>query len=304
MTPRPLIIDCDPGTDDAVALMLAFASPAELDVVAVTAVAGNAPLPTTAANARRICELCGRADVPVYAGCPRPMLRPLETAGHVHGPEGLGAADLPPPSRPPEPVHAVPFLVERLMASNGEVTVAALGPLTNLALAIVMEPRAVGRMREVVLMGGAADRGNVTPAAEFNIYTDPHAAAVVLGSGVAVTMIGLDVTRATEFTAKRLDPFRRSASAAAQAVARMFAGAGAGEAALLHDPCVIAYLLRPGLFATAARDVRVVTAEGPEVGRTIVREPPRMSASAVRVVKSIDAEGFFRLLTERLAAGP
>ncbi|MFQ5985524.1 MAG: nucleoside hydrolase [Alphaproteobacteria bacterium] len=300
MAPRPLIIDCDPGKDDTVALMLAFASPAELDVLAVTAVAGNAALPTTQANARRICELCDRADVPVYAGCPRPMLRPLETAEHVHGPDALGGVDLAPPSKPLEAVHAVPFLVERLLASNGQVTVAALGPLTNLALAIVMEPEVVEGIREVVLMGGAIGRGNVTPAAEFNIYTDPHAAAVVLGSGAPVTMIGLEVTRATELTRERLDALRRIDRPAAQTVVRMFAAAS-GEATLVHDSCVVAYLLRPGLFETAARDVRVETAEGPEVGRTTVREPPPGGGPTVRVATGVDAEGFFRLLTERLA---
>ena len=184
MDARPIIIDCDPGKDDAVALLLAFASP-EVEVLAVTAVAGNVPLAVTARNALRVCELAGRADAAVHAGCPRPILKALETAPHVHGKDGLAGAPLPEPAMALRPAHAVDILVDRLMASDGDITLCALGPLTNLALAIVKQPAIVPRIREIVLMGGALKRGNVTPHAEFNIYVDPHAAAVVFGAGRA-----------------------------------------------------------------------------------------------------------------------
>ena len=307
MHARPVIIDCDPGQDDAVALLLAFASP-ELEVVAVTTVAGNVPLELTANNARRVCELAGRAEMAVYAGCPRPILEPLETAEHVHGTTGLDGADLPEPTMPLAPGHAVDALVERLKRSEGEVTVAALGPLTNLALAVVKEPRIVPRIREIVLMGGAMGPGNVTPAAEFNIHTDPHAAQVVFTCGAPLTMIGLDVTRQAVATPERVKAIRAVGRPAAAAVAGILdlhlerrAGRPGARGAALHDPCVIAYLVRPELFEWRPMHVAVETASRLTLGQTVVDrwavsgKPPNAN-----VVVSIDADGFFRLLTERL----
>jgi purine nucleosidase len=304
MEARPLIIDCDPGKDDAVALLLAFASP-EFDVLAVTTVAGNVPLELTAANARRICELAGRADVAVHAGCPRPIMKPLATAIRVHGKDGLAGADLPPPKMALAEGHAVDVLVERLMASDGEITVAALGPLTNLALAIVKQPAIVPRIREIVLMGGAVARGNVTPHAEFNIHTDPHAAAVVFGAGAPLTMIGLDVTHQAVATPGRVAAIRAIGRPAAAAAADLLElhgesatkdGAG-GAGAPLHDPCVIAWLLRPALFEAAALCIEIETADAERLGQTVVRRDAPANAN---VVRAIDADGFYALLTERL----
>jgi purine nucleosidase len=188
MTARPIVLDCDPGHDDALAILLALASPAELEVLAVTAVAGNVPLALTAMNARKVCGLAGRADIPVYAGCERPLVRPLETAEYVHGRSGLDGAELPEPAAPLAPGHAADAIIDILRTRPaGTVTLCPTGPLTNVALAMVKAPDIVPRIREIVLMGGAIGLGNVTPAAEFNIFVDPHAAAVArcLGPGGA-----------------------------------------------------------------------------------------------------------------------
>ena len=304
MEARPLIIDCDPGQDDAVALLFAFASP-ELEVLGVTTVAGNAPLELTAANARRVCELAGRGDMAVYAGCPRPILRPLATAAHVHGEDGLEGANLPAPAMALQSRHAVDYLVERLMASDGDVTLAALGPLTNVALAIVAAPAIVPRIREIVIMGGAIEGGNVTAHAEFNIHTDPHAAAVVFSAGARLTMIGLDVTHRAIATRERVAAIRAIGRAPARTVAGMLAqhlddpaGRHGGGGATLHDPCVIAYLLQPALFETQSMRVEIETEDPASLGRTIADRP---GATNANVAIGIDAEGYFALLTERLA---
>ncbi len=305
MEARPVIIDCDPGQDDAVALLLAFASP-ELEVLGVTTVAGNVPLDLTAANARRVCELAGRSDMAVYAGCPRPILRPLETAAHVHGEDGLEGANLPAPAMALQSRHAVDYLVEQLMASEGDVTLATLGPLTNVALAIVEAPAIVPRIREIVVMGGAIEGGNVTACAEFNVYTDPHAAAVVFSAGAPLTMIGLDVTHSAIATRARVRTIRAIGRPAAHTVAGMLerrlgnpAERHGGEGAALHDPCVIAYLLQPALFETRSMRVDIETADPTSLGRTIVDRPG--GGANANVAVGIDAEGFFALLTERLA---
>ena len=195
MTPRPIVIDTDPGQDDALAILLALASP-ELDVLGIAAVAGNVPLHLTESNARRICELAGRRDTKVFAGCPRPMVRTLTTAEEVHGLTGLDGHDFPEPTMPLQPGHAVDWMVDTLMAAGErEITICTLGPLTNVAMAMVKEPRILSRIREIVMMGGGfAEGGNVTPAAEFNIYVDPHAAQVVFTSGCKLTLMPLDVT--------------------------------------------------------------------------------------------------------------
>ena len=308
MCARPLIIDCDPGQDDAVALLLAFASP-ELDVRAVTAVAGNVPLDRTAANARRICELAGRGDTPVHAGCARPLLAPLETAEHVHGESGLAGADLPEAVAPLAPGHAVDVLIEHVLAAPGAVTIAVLGPLTNLAMAIVKEPRFAPAIREVVLMGGAVEGGNVTPHAEFNVYVDPHAAAIVFGAGVPLTMIGLDVTRRAVATAARVEAIRMIDGRAAAAVAGMLSlhlddqpGPTCEVGGLVHDACVTAYLLRPDLFTARPMAISVETADPERRGKTILGASG--APANADVVLDIDADGFFALLTERLAALP
>ena len=221
--------------------------------------AGNVGLEKTSRNALRICELGGREHMAVHAGCPRPMLKPLGTAVRVHGEDGLAGAALPDPVMALRPDHAVDFLVDSLMASAGDITLAALGPLTNLALAIIKQPEIIPRLREIVLMGGACSGGNVTPYAEFNIHTDPHAAAVVFGAGAPLTMIGLDVTHQAIATPERVRAIAAIERPAAAAVARMLTLdlERRGGGAPLHDPCVIAYLLAPELFSGEAMAVTV-----------------------------------------------
>lgn len=305
---RPIIIDCDPGADDAVALLLAFGSP-ELDVLGVTTVAGNVPLDLTAPNALKICVLAGRADVPVFAGCDRPLVRPLETATHVHGETGLGGIDLPDPTLRLEPRHAVDFIIETLLGSDAGVTLAPTGPLTNVATAMTRAPEIVSKIWQIVLMGGAIQRGNVTPMAEFNIYVDPHAAAIVFGSGAPVVMIGLDVTHRALATPEHIDAFDALGNEAGRTVAALLRHYGrpdperyGGPGVPLHDPCVIAYLLRPDLFDGRPARVSVETAEGPLCGRTFVEfSAEQRNPTSAQVMEHIDASGFFRLLAERLA---
>ncbi len=307
---RRIIVDTDPGQDDAVALLLALASP-ELEVVGVTAVAGNVPLPLTARNARMICELAGRPDVAVYAGCERPMVRPLVTAEHVHGSTGLDGADLPEPSVPLAEGHAVDFLVATLLAAEpGEITLCALGPLTNVAMAMILEPAIVPRIGGIVAMGGGFfEGGNITPAAEFNVYVDPHAAEVVLGSGVDLTLLPLDVTHQALTTPARLSRFAAMGTPVGNAVhgllgffERYDVAKYGQEGGPLHDPCVIAYLLRPDLFA--GRDCHVAVEIGSELtmGMTVIDWWGVTGQPAnCRVIRTVDADGFFDLLVERLA---
>ena len=212
MPPRPIIIDCDPGQDDALAILLALGSPDELAVLAVTAVAGNVPLALTQENARKVVELAGRRDLAVHAGAERPLVREPVTAEFVHGATGLDGADLPAPTLPLSAVHAVDAIVDLLRAHEpGSVTLCALGPLTNVALALLKAPEIAGRIREIVLMGGAIGEGNITPSAEFNIYVDPHAAKVVFEAGVPIVMHGLDVTHQALVTPRASPRSRHSA---------------------------------------------------------------------------------------------
>ncbi len=309
MRPRPIIIDCDPGQDDALAILLALGSADDLEVVGITAVAGNVPLPLTEKNARKICELAGRPDVPVHAGCARPILRPLVTAEYVHGKTGLDGADLPEPSAPLAPGHAVDFLIDTLMARpQGEVTLCPIGPLTNVALAIVKQPAIIPRIGEIVLMGGAMAAGNTTPAAEFNIYVDPHAARVVFEAGVKLTMLGLDVTHQALVDQDRLDaiaalgsPVARAATGLLDFFNRFDRERYASPGAPLHDPCAIAYLLAPELFAGRDCHVAIETASELTMGATLVDWWAMTGKPAnATVIDQVDADGFFTLLTERL----
>ncbi len=306
---RKIIIDTDPGQDDAVAILLALASP-ELDVVGITAVAGNVPLQLTEKNALKICELAGRRDVKVFSGAIRPLVRQLVTAEHVHGKTGLDGPDLPEPTMKLQAQHAVDFIVETLMREEpGTITLCPLGPLTNVALALVREPRIAPRIKEIVLMGGGFfEGGNVTPAAEFNIYVDPHAADVVFRSGVPIVVMPLDVTHKALTTAKRVEAFRKMGSKVGDATAALLDfferfdeekyGTDGGP---LHDPCVIAYLLKPDLFKGRHCNVSVETASDLTMGMTVidwwgVTDRPKNAT----VMRDIDSDGFFALLTERL----
>lgn len=309
MSPRPIILDCDPGQDDAMAILLALASAEEIDLLGITAVAGNVPLELTQTNARKICELAGRTDMPVFAGCSRPILRKLVTAEYVHGKTGLDGTDLPAPTMPLQEAHAVDFIVDTVMARpEGAVTLCPIGPLTNVALAMVKQPAIIPRLREIVLMGGAMAEGNTTPAAEFNIYVDPHAARVVFESGVPITMLGLDVTHQALVTEDRLAAIRDLDTPVTNAVVglldffnRYDRERYAIPGAPLHDPCVIAYLLKPELFEGRDCHVAVETESELTMGATLVDWWGMGDKGATaRVISAVDADGFFGLLTERL----
>ncbi|MER8367985.1 nucleoside hydrolase [Mesorhizobium sp. M0306] len=306
---RRIIIDTDPGQDDAVAILLALGS-AELEIVGITAVAGNVPLKLTEKNARKICELAGRPDVKVYAGAIRPLARELVTAEEVHGKTGLNGPQLPEPKMKLQDEYAVDFIVETLMREeSGTITLCALGPLTNVALALIREPKIAPRIKEIVLMGGGFfEGGNVTPTAEFNIYVDPHAADVVFKSGIPIVMMPLDVTHKALTTAKRTKAFRKLGTRVGTATADMLEfferfdeekyGTDGGP---LHDPCVIAYLLKPKLFKGRNCNVSVETASELTMGMTVidwwgVTKRPKNAM----VMRDIDHDAFFELLLERL----
>ncbi len=309
MSARKIIIDTDPGQDDAVALLLAMASP-ELEILGITVVAGNVPLHLTELNARKICELAGRPNMPVYAGCDEPLARPLITAEHVHGKTGLDGADLPEPKLRLQDKHAVDFIIDSLRgAAVGDITLCPLGPLTNIAAALTRAPDIAERIAEIVLMGGGYfEQGNITPSAEFNIYVDPEAAKIVFDASVKLTVIPLDCTHKALTNRARVDAFRSLGTPVGDAVAGLtdfferFDKAKYGSAgAPLHDPCVIAYLLKPELFQGRLINVEIETTSSLTLGSTVAdwwrvsgREPNAM------FMRDIDDAGFFQLLTERL----
>jgi purine nucleosidase len=308
--PRKIIIDTDPGQDDAVAILLALASP-ELEVLGITAVAGNVPLSLTSRNARVICELAGRSDIAVYAGCDRPMRRDLVTAENVHGKSGLDGIALPDPIMPLAQGHAVDFLIETLRREpSGSVTLCPIGPLTNIATAFERAPDIVSRVAEIVLMGGAYfEVGNVTPAAEFNIYVDPEAARIVFAAGVPLVVMPLDVTHKVLTTRARIEAFRAFGTKVGQAVAswtdffeRYDMAKYGSEGAPLHDPCTIAYLIRPDLFSGRHINVEIETDGRFTTGMTVA-DWWRVSGREANAmfVGAVDADGFYALLTERLA---
>ncbi|MCI2398759.1 nucleoside hydrolase [Aliiroseovarius subalbicans] len=306
---RKIIIDTDPGQDDAVAILLALASP-ELDVLGITAVAGNVPLPLTQKNARIVCELAGRTDVKVFAGCDAPLERPLVTAEYVHGKTGLDGPELPDPTMPLQDAHAVDFIIDTLRDEpSGSVTLCPLGPLTNIATAFSRAPDIVDRVQQIVLMGGAYfEVGNVTPAAEFNIYVDPQAADIVFKSGVDIVVMPLDVTHKALVTKARNDAFRALETKVGIAVAQMtdfferFDREKYGsDGAPLHDPCVTAFLIAPDLFTGRRVNVAVETRSDLTLGMTVAdwwgvtdRAPNAL------FIGDVDSDGLFALLTARL----
>lgn len=311
MTPRKIIIDTDPGQDDAVAILLALASPEEIEVLGITAVAGNVPLELTARNARMVCELAGRPEIRVFAGCDRPLGRALVTAEHVHGKTGLDGPTLPEPTMPLQDGHGVDFIIDTLRSEAPcTVTLCPLGPLTNVATALQRAPEIAGRIQQIVLMGGAYfEVGNITPAAEFNIYVDPQAADIVFRSGIDIAVMPLDVTHKALVTRPRNEAFRALGTRVGVAVAQMtdfferfdkekYGSAGAP----LHDPCVTAYLIAPDLFSGRRVNVEIETQSELTMGMTVAdwwgvtdRSPNAL------FMGDIDAGGFFDLLTERLA---
>ena len=294
---RPLIIDTDPGKDDAVAILLALAARESLEVLMLSTVGGNVALEHTEANARRLCEAVGRTDLPVHAGCPGPLLQKLTSVPEIHGVDGLAGADLPPPRMARAESHAVPAIIETIRRSREPVSLACIAPLTNIAVALAMAPEIVANIAEIVVMGGTFGRGNITPYASFNIYSDPHAASIVFGCGAPVTMIGLEITRQTMPTPEwcaRLE-------AAGTPSARIVGGLWAEPTAFMNDACVIAYFLRPDLFTAEDRRVRIELAAGEWIGATV---PDDVDGNRIRVATAFDVPGFFDLLHQFMSRRP
>lgn len=309
--PRAVIIDTDPSPDDAVAFLVALASPEELEVLAITTVAGNVPVSLTSKNALKALELARCKHMPVYAGAHAPLLRRLVTAEHVHGRTGFDGYDLPEPVTPLADGFAPEVIVDLVMSrKKGEVTLCCLAPLTNIALALAKEPRLGSHLREIVLMGGAfSEGGNVTPAAEFNIYVDPEAAARVLDCGAPITMIPLDCTHQARTTTARLDKLRRIGTPLAEAFYhllkfnKVFDEQKYGwEGGPLHDATVVAYLLAPNLFSGRTVNVAVECASELTLGMTVVDWWAVTGKPAnVKVLREIDSEAYFDLVIGRLA---
>jgi len=311
MTAGQIIIDTDPGQDDAVAILLALACPDALEVLGITCVAGNVPLELTTINARIICELADKGDVPVFAGCDRPLGRDLVTAEHVHGRSGLDGPTLPAPTMPLQDKHAVDFIIDTLRERPAKsVTLVAIGPLTNIATAFKNAPDIIEKVKEIVFMGGAHfAQGNVTPVAEFNIHVDPHAAEIVFGAGAPLVMMPLDVTHKALVTRARNAAIRAIGTPVGRAVAELtgfferYNPDRYGEdGAPLHDPCTIAWLLKPDLFKGRRVNVVIETQSELTMGMTVTDwwgctdRPPNAT-----FIHDIDANGFFDLLIERLA---
>lgn len=309
-TSRKIIIDTDPGQDDAVAILLALASP-ELEVLGITCVAGNVPLALTERNARVICELVNRTDIRIFAGCDQPLTRKLVTAEHVHGKTGLDGITLPDPVQPLAPGHAVDFIIETLRReAPGTVTLCPLGPLTNIATAFQKAPDIVARVAEIVLMGGGYfEGGNITPAAEFNIYVDPEAADIVFRAGAPLVVMPLDVTHKALTSREWVEDIRALGTRAGQAVAswtdffeRFDTAKYGSQGAPLHDPCVIAYLIEPSLFQ--GRHIHVaIELQGTHTLGMTVADWWRVTDNAPNAMfmGAIDRATFFALLTERIA---
>ena len=309
-TPRKIIIDTDPGQDDAFAILLALASPEDVEVLGIVAVAGNVPLPLTERNARIIVELAGKSHIPVYAGCAAPLKRKLVTAEHVHGKTGLDGPHMDEPTMPLQAQHGIDFIIETLRREpSGTVTLCPLGPLTNIATAFQQAPDIIDRVEQIVLMGGGCfEGGNITPSAEFNIYVDPEAADLVFRAGVNLVVMPLDVTHKALTTRARVEAFRglgtkvgRVAAEWADFFERFDVAKYGQEGAPLHDPCVIAYLIRPGLFTGRHINVMIEVQSELTMGATVADWWGITGRPANALfMGGIDAEGFFALLTERL----
>jgi len=309
LTSRPVIIDCDPGQDDAVNLLLAMSSPEELDILGITTVAGNVPLKLTERNTRQICDIAGRTDMLVFAGCDRPMQRDLLTAEKVHGKTGIDGVDIVEPATPLQDRHAVDYIVDTLLAADAPVTLIPTGPLTNIGMAIQREPAILDSVAEIILMGGAMrEGGNHSPSAEFNILVDPHAADIVFRCGRPITVLGLDVTHQVLATPERRDRIRAIQNDAGRATAGMLdffdrhdTAKYGSLGAPLHDPCTVAFLLQPDLFEGKLCNLTVETESELTMGHTAVdfwhvTDRPEN----VNWIHGVDADGFYKLLNERL----
>ena len=311
MSKQAIIIDCDPGQDDAINLLLAMSSPDEIDILGITAVAGNVPLALTERNARLMCDIAGRSDIPVYAGCARPMVRDLVTAEKVHGRTGIDGVEITEPVLPLQEQNAVDFIVDTLRAADDDtITLVPTGPLTNIATAITKAPDILPKVKEIVLMGGAMrESGNHSPSAEFNILVDPHAADIVFKCGRPITEMGLDVSHQVLSTRERIDRIKKIDNQAAQATVGMLDFFNRHDTkkykymgAPLHDPCTVAYLLRPDIFEGKLCNVSIETQSELTMGNTAVdfwhvTDRPRNT----NWIHAVDADAFYELLTSHLA---
>jgi len=308
---KQIILDCDPGQDDAVAMALAMAATDEIEILGITAVAGNVPLNLTQRNARLMCDICQRTDMIVYAGAEKPMAHSLVTAEHVHGKSGLDGIDIVEPITPLQEKHGVDYIIETcLSAADNSITLVPTGPLTNIGLAIHQESNILPKIKEIVLMGGALrEGGNITPSAEFNIYVDPEAAQIVLRCGRPIVMMSLDVTHQVLTTRNRVDAIRNLDSTVGKPIASLIEFYERYDeekyhldGAPLHDPCTIAYLIKPDLFSLKEVNVAVETGGKFTRGATVVdywdvtgRLPN------VQWAHTVDANGFFELLNNYLS---
>jgi purine nucleosidase len=304
-----IIIDTDPGVDDAVAILLALASP-EVELLGLTTVAGNLPMERVHRNAKQILALAGRTDVLVSKGCNRPLMMRSGSINSVHGEDGLGGVVLPEPTQQDHGKHAVDFLIDAVMSNPGEVTICPIGPLTNIALAIIMEPAFVDNVKDIVLMGGAAFvPGNITPAAEFNFYVDPHAAHIVFDSARHITMHGLDVTRKADIRAGLCDRLETGGPVAV-AAARM-SRAYAEADPFLHDPCATAYLIDPSIFSIVEGVVEIEFESKKMFGHSLASIYDATLAASdenhlggrkqnVKIVTDVKADALFRLISDRI----
>lgn len=306
-----VIIDTDPGQDDAVAILLALASPEEINLLGLTAVAGNVPLNLTVKNARTICELAKMKNISIFKGCEKPLKRNLVTAEHVHGKTGLDGIILPEPTMPIKESHAVDFIIETIRENpRHAITICALGPLTNIAMALEKAPDIAIKIKQIILMGGAYfEVGNITPSAEFNIYVDPEAAKIVFNSGVKLIILPLDVTHKALISEDRVNAFKKIGTPVAKAVSewtnffeRFDKEKYGSVGAPLHDPCVIAYLLDPSIFSGRYINVEIETESDLTRGMTVAdwwrvtdRKPNAL------FIGNLDPDRFFKLLTERLS---
>jgi inosine-uridine nucleoside N-ribohydrolase len=304
--PTRVIIDCDPGHDDAMALLLALASP-ELDVAAVTTVAGNQVLEKVTNNAIRILDVAGAHAVPVAAGADRPLVHPAATASDVHGETGLDGPDLPGPSREPEAIHAVELIARTLR--QAPATLVAVGPLTNVALFAAAYPELLHRVERLVIMGGAIGLGNVTPSAEFNVWVDPEAAHRVFESGLEVTMVGLDVTHRAMLSAARAEALRQTGHAGTvvadlHAFYRRFHLEVYGhDDTPVHDALAVASVIDPTLLTTTHLFTEIDITQGPCRGRTVVDQLSRLGrAPNAHVAVEVRADAFIDLLTQRIGS--
>ncbi len=307
--PIPIIFDCDPGNDDAVALLVAMASPENFTFLGITTVAGNVPLDNTNVNARKICELAGRTDIPVYSGCPKPLVGEPIVSDGAHGKTGIDGAVLPDPKMPIQKQHAVDFIIDALKSHPQPITIFLTGPLTNMAMAINKDPSILNNVTEFVIMGGSITAGNITPAAEFNFFCDPYAAKVIVDCGKKTTLMTLDITHQVLATPSNIKRLQMIGNNQATQVANMmeatidFDVVHIGlEGRAIHDACVPIYLLHPELFTSRPAHIHVETAKGESFGNSIISFYPRHIPNNpwLFVPTVIDGEGVFNVIMERL----